>query len=143
MAQNNNSPLSIGEFLYDPITSWQKFFNPQVTVNYKTTNNEIENHVLDRAGSYGKQLGIIIDMLMLLKSELIKNEKKLSKEQREVVKNFDELAATVDSAVREFKGGVAEQDIDQLVHRLEKIKETQPGVYKECISKLEKTIANH
>jgi hypothetical protein len=140
MANNNNSPLSIGEFLYDPITSWQKFFNPQITLNYKPTTNEIESHVVERAGSYGKQLGIIIDMISVLKSEIIKNDKNMTKEQKSSVNAFDALASTVKSAVRDYKGGSVKQDVDQFVFRLEKVKEKAPKVYQECMNKLEQSM---
>jgi hypothetical protein len=45
------------EFLISPHTSWKRFVNPQFFVTYNLGDAAIENHVLRRAGSYGKQLG--------------------------------------------------------------------------------------
>jgi hypothetical protein len=134
---NNNSPFSIGEFLYDPITSWQKIFNPQITINYQPTTNDVDTHVVNRAGSYGKQLGIIIDMIALLKSEIIKKDNNMTGEQKKLVNTFDELASTVKSAAQEYNDGLIKKDLDQIVCRLENVKEKSPKVYQKCIEQLE------
>ena len=143
MTQNTNSPLSIRQFMYDPITSWQKFFNPQITLNYKPTTNEIEGHVVERAGSYGKQLGIILDVISVLKNEIITEKSELTAEQKEVLCKFDHLASSVKSAVRTFKGQAVDDGGEQLASRLDKVKQNDPKVYRECMAKLDKSLANN
>jgi hypothetical protein len=48
---------------YRPVTSWQDFFNPQFIINSNTGDAAVENDVLATVGSYGKQLGTILDAL--------------------------------------------------------------------------------
>jgi sensor domain CHASE-containing protein len=65
------SPFSetIGKFLYDPITSWQHFFNPQFIFNYNPQDEGVETHVLDQVGSYGSQLSTLIDAIEALRAQ--------------------------------------------------------------------------
>jgi hypothetical protein len=41
-------------FLINPVTDWQRFINPQFNVTINQGDAAVENHVLARAGSYGK-----------------------------------------------------------------------------------------
>jgi hypothetical protein len=60
-------PQLFSQFLrtwnYRPVTSWRDFFNPQFIINSNSGDAAVENDVLAEVGSYGKQLGTIIDAL--------------------------------------------------------------------------------
>lgn len=94
---------AIDHFIYKPVTNWQHFFNPQFTFNYNPEDQDIEQHVLDRVGSYGSQLSTLIDMIALIRTRLL-DESQLSDEQRRVVREFEKLDAKSKLAVADFRG---------------------------------------
>jgi hypothetical protein len=57
-------------FLVNPVTDWQRFINPQFNVTINQGDAAVENHVLSRAGSYGKQLGRVQEVLDILVQRL-------------------------------------------------------------------------
>ncbi|HET8840429.1 MAG TPA: hypothetical protein VFN35_03140 [Ktedonobacteraceae bacterium] len=86
---------------FTPMTSWKRFFNPQFYFTCNSEDEDIENHVLAKVGSYGKQLGQIIDVLdalvdVLEASTPINN---LSCEQQKAIKEFRQLSKNVDKAI--------------------------------------------
>src|SRR5256885_9459969 len=50
-------------FMIDPTTNWQRFYNPQFYINCNTGDVDVENAVLREVGSYGMQLGRILDVI--------------------------------------------------------------------------------
>jgi len=77
------------EFLISPQTSWKRFVNPQFFFTYNLGDAAIENHVLRRAGSYGKQLGKILDVLDVLVRHL--PAEALTASERRTVEELVEL----------------------------------------------------
>src|SRR5215510_4973900 len=57
-------------FMIAPQTTWDRFFDPQIFVSLNSGDAAVENHVLRKAGSYGKQLGRILDTLDVLVARL-------------------------------------------------------------------------
>ena len=57
-------------FLINPVTDWQRFINPQFNVTINQGDAAVENHVLARAGSYGKQLGRMQEVVDILLERL-------------------------------------------------------------------------
>lgn len=91
---------AIDHFVYKPVTNWQRFFNPQFTFNYNPEDQDVEQHVLNRVGSYGRQLGILIDMIDLLRSRI--DESALTLSQKVAVEEFTRLATESRLAVADF-----------------------------------------
>src|SRR5437868_12976853 len=76
-------------FVIAPWTNWQRFFNPQFFFTYNAEDVDVENNVLREVGSYGKQLGEIFDVLIVLLDRL--PEDQLTRDQRRIVTDFREL----------------------------------------------------
>lgn len=114
-----------------PITSWQRFFNPQFVFNYNPDDEGVEYHVLQRVGSYGSQLSTLIDTVGLLRSQL--DATKLDAAQRNVLAEFDRLATESKRAVEEYRG---ETGTDQMLALLQALKQKDPAAYATLRAKL-------
>ena len=86
---------------YVPRTQWFTHF---VTINNNVNDAPIEEHVLGDVGSYGMQLGEILDALEVL-IKLIKGPDRNTLTNAEIGKLADvsELHARVNAAVAEFR----------------------------------------
>jgi hypothetical protein len=146
MSQQQNGSLFLDMFkyydtlkYYSPWTNWQRFFNPQFFISYNTDDVEVENHVLSQAGSYGKQLGQIMDVLNILICRLPKE--RLTAQERETLQDFRALSKQVDSAVTAVKGpqskGITLSDIDQLVDQLTDLKQSDHSTYRLLIEHIQ------
>ncbi len=82
---------------YQPVTSW---FNDFITVNWNSGDAGVEEHVLGHVGSYGLQLGRILDALDVLIDEL--GLSGLTKEQQAALVRVQDLAASARTAVRDY-----------------------------------------
>lgn len=125
------------EFLISPQTTWTRFFNPQFFITYNNGDAAIENHVLSRAGSYGKQLGTMLDTLDVLIRHLPADE--LSTTERRTVDEFTALRETVEDAKREFRGGEdrgSGVDVDRLLEDLARLRRTDPDAYAATVARL-------
>jgi len=108
-----------------PITSWQRFFNPQLIFNDNPQDEGVEYHVLQRVGSYGSQLSTVLSMLQLLR-ETMPEGAELNAEQRETLKQFERLRIDSQRAVAEYRGAPSS---DQVVSYLRRLREKDPGAY--------------
>ena len=72
-----------------PVTSWFEHF---VTINWNAGDADVEQHVLGEVGSYGLQLGRILDAVDLLVGEL--DLSRLTPEQQRIVVRLEDLAAS-------------------------------------------------
>lgn len=68
----------------------------------------VEAHGLDFFGSYGKQLGCVIESISVLVSHL--DRKDLAPAEEHAVYEFRELARNAREAVSEFRGKAAHED---------------------------------
>ena len=96
-------------FNYFPWTNWSNFIHPQI-INMFGSNVQdvdVEKDVLQEAGSYGKQLGVILRVLSLLLARLNKDD--LLPGDRAVIEEFDVLFRTVERTVAEHKGQKTER----------------------------------
>ena len=82
---------------YSPDTSWKDFFNPQFIINSNTSDAPVENDVLASVGSYGKQLGIIMDALNVVISASTFDD--LLPADRRALDRFRSLRNDVDGVV--------------------------------------------
>jgi hypothetical protein len=83
---------------YQPVTSW---FNDFITVNWNSGDAGVEEHVLGRVGSYGLQLGRVLDALDVLIDAL--GLKDLTKEQQAALVRVQDLAASARTAVSDYR----------------------------------------
>lgn len=119
------SPFSqtIGKFLYDPVTNWQRFFNPQFIFNYNPQDEPVEVHVLSKVGSYGSQIGTLVDVVDILQRNLIQRDPArpdLTEADQKALKEFDRIRDTAKQAVDEFRGRVTAADIVEAAKTLKK-----------------------
>jgi len=109
-------------FMIAPQTTWDRFFNPQIFVSLNSGDAAVENHVLRKAGSYGKQLGRILDTLDVLVARL----------------------PGVDGAVEDYRGpsrgAPTLADLERLLDGLEDLKRTQPSAYQSLLGRLRRGV---
>lgn len=131
------------QFWIAPNTNWQRFFNPQIFVSYNSADADIENHVLGRAGSYGKQIGRILDVLDVLVPRLAEGE--LTPSERLILDRFRDLSGRVDSAVDEFRGrregSITLGEIDRIVERVKDLASTDAVTYRAVADRLRSALA--
>jgi len=90
------------KFVYLPTTNWQRAFSPQINFGCNLQDQDTEQHVLDNVGSYGYQLGRIIDVLNALVARLPAAE--LTPQERLDVADFQDMAHRVEAALEEKQG---------------------------------------
>lgn len=131
------------EFFISPQTTWTRFFNPQFFITYNSGDAAIENHVLSRAGSYGKQLGTMLDALDVLVRHLPLDD--LTTTERRTVDEFTALRERVEDAKREFRGGEDKRssiDIDRLLADLARLRRTDPDAYAAAVERLRASVVD-
>jgi hypothetical protein len=121
-----------------PQTSWDRFFNPQVFVSLNSGDVDVENHVLKKAGSYGKQLGRVLDVLDILVARLPAEE--LTPGERRAVEAFRDLSRRVDAAVEDYRGprrpGATLDDVDRLLGGLADLKRSDAASHQRLLDRL-------
>jgi hypothetical protein len=109
----------IERFWYAPVTTWSRLFNPQFIFNYNPEDEDIERHVLGRVGSYGSQLGTLIDAIDVLRHRLPDD---LDPLEQSSIEEFDRLRDEAERAKADFRG----LDPAQLIRRLAELKDRDP-----------------
>lgn len=110
------------DFLINPQTNWSRWFNPQLFISLNSSDAPIENHVLSRVGSYGKQLGVLLDIADVLVARLPADE--LTPTERRAVAALADLRDDVEEAKSEFRGDpvtsdLTRGDVDRLLANLD------------------------
>jgi hypothetical protein len=130
------------DFWINPVTTWQRFFNPQFFINYNSGDADVENHVLRQVGSYGKQLGRILDVLKVLVSRLSPGD--LTPTERDALRKFNEIAAAVDSAVSDYwrrrEDGVTRAKVEQLIEGLAALAKSDPDRHRMLVARLKEAL---
>jgi hypothetical protein len=121
------------DFLINPQTSWARFFNPQLFISVNSSDAPIENHVLSRVGSYGKQLGTLLDAVEVLAARLPTDE--LTAAERKAIAALTELRDDVEDAKAEFRGepaptALSRSDVDRMLDRLDDLRRTDPKAHR-------------
>jgi len=128
---------------YNPVTNYQRFFNPQFFITNNAEDAEVENHVLNQVGSYGKQLGKIISVLDVLVAHLPQNE--LTPQEQIALREFRQLSEQVKGAVATIKGpqqkSVTQADVDQLIENLQSLAGSNPKAHRRLVDQLKTAIA--
>lgn len=129
-------------FMIDPTTNWQRFYNPQFFINYNAGDVDVENTVLREVGSYGMQLGRIIDVLEVLVARLPPD--KLTPQEHSVLDRFHELSKKVTAAVATVKGPKEKDttlaDVDRLISGLQSLASSDPAAYRMLVARLQNAI---
>ena len=110
----SNVFASLRQAAFQPLTSMenmlQGWFQTNVNVNVFGRNvedREVEEHVLNNVGSYGKQLNVILDALMVLIKRLESHPefaKHISQPEHHAIYELKQLAETADAIARSFQG---------------------------------------
>lgn len=131
------------DFMIDPQTNWARFFNPQLIISYNSADAPIENHVLGRAGSYGKQLGTLLDVVEVLAARLPDD---LTPAEQRAVDALTRLREDVESAKAKFRGepadtGLTRADVERLLNELEDLRRTDPDAHQSLVDTLRTALA--
>jgi hypothetical protein len=125
-----------------PQTSWDRFFNPQIFLSLNSGDAPVENHVLRKAGSYGKQLGRILDVLDVLVARL--PAEGLTPTERGAVETFRGLSQRVDAAVADYRGPKHKtptlDEVDRLLSGLADLKRSDATAHRSLLDRLRRGI---
>lgn len=110
----SNVLSNLRQVAFQPFTSMenmlQGWFQTNVSVNVFGRNVEdkdVEEHVLNNVGSYGKQLNVILDALMVLIKRLESQPefaKQISQPEHHAIYELKELARMADAVARAYQG---------------------------------------
>jgi hypothetical protein len=129
-------------FMIDPMTNWQRFYNPQFYINCNTGDVDVENAVLREVGSYGMQLGRILDVIDVLVARLPQDE--LTPQERGVLYQFHALSEKVTTAVASVNGPKEKDttlsDVDRLISGLQSLERSDPAAYRLLVERLQNAI---
>jgi hypothetical protein len=123
-------------FNVQPVTDWQRFINPQFNVTVNQGDAAIENHVLARAGSYGKQLGRMQEVLDVLIARM--PSPPLSAGEARAIDKYRKIRSEVVAAVEEAKPGQAATDLDGWLDALAEMRETDPAQFERLAGRIRK-----
>src|SRR5260221_9936394 len=151
MANSSSSPdlpfsRLIPQFLrtwnYRPATSWEHFFNPQFFINSNPDDVAAENDVLAQVGSYGKQLGTIIDALGVVVAKLAETD--LAAGDRRALERFKDLTDDVDKVVAKHRPDrdrpLTTADTDDFLERLDRLRQDDPAEARAVTDRLRKVV---
>ncbi len=126
-------------FWINPQTSWSRFFNPQVFISLNSEDADVENHVLQNAGSYGRQLARVLDVLEVLVAHAA-DDKNLTPAERLAIDRFRDLTTRVDAAVQEYRGprrtGITAADVDRVAEGLMSLAQSDPAAFETLADRL-------
>ena len=111
-------------FNINPVTDWQRFINPQFNVTVNQGDAAIENHVLARAGSYGRQLGRMQEVLDMLIARM--PPPPLSDVEARSIEKYRQIRSEVVAAVDEAKPAEGAADLDRWLDDLAALRENDP-----------------
>ena len=114
-----------------PVTDWQRFINPQFNVTINEGDAALENHVLSRAGSYGKQLGRMQEVLDVLLKHA--TPAALSPAERESIDKYRKTRAKVEEAVSER----SDRDVEAWLDKLRDLRVSDRARFDEYARRLE------
>ncbi len=127
---------------YSPVTNWQRFFNPQFFITYNAEDEEVENHVLKKVGSYGSQLGKIINVLDVLVAHAHLPQSEFALKP---LREFRQLSDQVKEAVAAIQGpqqkSITQADVDQLIENLQSLANSNQQEYRRFVDQLKTAIA--
>lgn len=127
-------------FTYFPTTNWQRAFSPTINFGCNVEDTEVEQHVVDEVGSYGKQINRVLDAMTVLVSH-IPRETTLTPQERRYIDAFEDLAHAADEASRKFKdkrrSGLTLDDINHTIENLCSLVGKDPGRYEYLVERIQ------
>jgi hypothetical protein len=127
---------------YRPTTTWDHVFNPQFFINSNPDDAAVENDVLSQAGSYGKQLGTIIDALGVALAKISRSD--LSAGEQRAVDRFLDLADKVNTVVEQHRPArdraLTTADADDFLDRLDRLRLDNPTAAQAVTEQLRKVV---
>jgi hypothetical protein len=127
---------------YGPTTTWDHVFNPQFFINSNPDDAAVENDVLSQVGSYGKQLGTIIDALGVALAAMPKSE--LSAGDQRAVDRFKDMADDVNTVVDRYRPdrdrALTTADADDFLDRLDRLRLDDPAAAQAVTEQLRKVV---
>jgi hypothetical protein len=137
----SNYLTGLKDFIYQPLMIWKDMFQTNLNFGCNIQDKEVEEHVLDNVGSYGKQLNTIFDSLSVLVSHF--DRKSLPPGEQYALFRFEDMARRADEVSSDFQGksrmernGVRMTDLDDLIAAMLKLKSSNPGAYDRLITHL-------
>ena len=132
-------------FVVNPVTDWERFINPQFNVTINQGDAAVENRVLARAGSYGKQLGRVQEVLDILVARL--PPPPLSSMEERSIDKYKETRKQVVSAVKEAKqddgNGTSTAEFDRWLDALAALRDTDPERFEDYADRLQDVVARN
>jgi hypothetical protein len=129
---------------YRPVTSWRDFFNPQFIINANSGDAGVENDVLAAVGSYGKQLGTIMDALHVVISDSKFDD--LLPADRRALDRFQSLREGVDAVVARHRPNgdhdLTEAEVGDFLDRLRVLGREDPAAARAVCDQLSKGVEN-
>ena len=114
-----------------PVTDWERFINPQFNVTVNQGDAAVENHVLAAAGSYGRQIGRMQEVLDVLIDRIPADE--LTAVQGRAMDKYRKTRAEVVAAVAAVKPGgpatAGKDDVESWLDRLARLRDEDPDQY--------------
>lgn len=132
-------------FTYSPKTNWDDLFSgwftfkPTVHFGSNIRDVGVEDHVLGKVGSYGKQISLISHALNVVLKGIDRTS--LTPQERRYVEDFETLARDADAAVADYKGrrpdrGITHSGVDHMVDQLLQLRQTQPELFEDLSNRI-------
>jgi hypothetical protein len=140
---------ALQELIFQPWTNlqgmFQNWFSPSISFGGNIQDRGVEKHVLEKVGSYGKQLNCVLDALEVLVSR--QERKELTPDEQYALLRFENLARQADEAAAKFQGKPRREraalrmaDIDDWVAALLKLKQTNVDAYVRLVAHLNESL---
>jgi hypothetical protein len=127
-----------------PVTDWERFINPQFNITFNQADAAVENRVLAVAGSYGRQIGRMQEVLDVLLSRIAAGE--LTAVQERCVERYREVRSEVKAAVSAARpadeASARPQDIEKLLDRLAEIRDSDREQYERLVAPISQFLAS-
>jgi hypothetical protein len=125
-------------FTYFPTTNWQRAFSPTLYFGCNVEDADVEQHVLDEVGSYGKQLNRVLDVLTVLVGRIDRNS--LTPQERRFVDEFEDLAQRADEVAAAYQGkrphGITQTDVNHMIDGLRSLAGSDYGHNQEVLGQI-------
>jgi hypothetical protein len=97
---------NLRQFVYLPQTDWsrmwEEFYSPRFYFGCNVKDADTEREVLDEVGSYGRQLNVLLDAMVVFVQHLQKDD--LDEEQRKRLRALVDLMESADKASARVQG---------------------------------------
>ena len=147
MASQQSDLLSVYQDILRNLTvNWQRAFSPTINFGCNVQDVDVEQHVLNSVGSYGKQLNRIIDLLGVLLPRVI-NERtleSLTPAEEQMIVQFEDLARRADEAAFNYQGKqrreITEADVDHVIHGMRSLERSDHAAYAELLKRIHEAL---